>query len=163
MNKEKRFAEYGSDKKSELDIRSVLIVFGAVLLLAWTINIHIDNHIGFPVGAVLSFLLFCYAICLVNYTYSSICIAPDGIHYRNMFFARRVLKWNDIGKVYKTKAFIGTSEAIDVICCTVGSKKQKTDFSFDLAVLREKSYFMMGYSETRMKEISTNLLNRNSI
>lgn len=33
MKKEKRFTGYDIDKKSELDIRSVLLAFGAVLLL----------------------------------------------------------------------------------------------------------------------------------
>lgn len=162
MKKEKRFIGYDTDKKSELDIRSVVLALATVLLLAWTINIHLENN-EFILGVVCSLILFFWVVCILGYTYGTIEIDTDGIHYRNAFFAKKVLYWQDIGKIYKTKSFIGTGEAIYVICCTIGNKKPKTDFFFDLAMFREKSYFMMGYSEARMKEVSTNLLNRNSI
>lgn len=153
MKKEKRFIGYEGDKKSELDVRSVLLALAVVILLAWTTNIHMEEHSGFPVGIVISLILCIYVVCILGYTYGTILIDTDGIHYRNAFFAKKVLYWKDIGKVYKTKASIGRGVAIYVICCTVGDKKQKKGGEFDFAIFKEKSYFMMGYTEERMKEI----------
>lgn len=158
MKKEKRFTGYDIGKKSELDIHSVLLAFGAVLILVWTSSIHIKEHAGFPVGIVISLILCFYFACILGYSYGSIEIASDGIHYRNALFKKKILRWESITGVYKTKSFIGSSESIDVICCVLGNKKQKMNFSFDLAVFREKSYFSIGYTEPRMKEIYSNYL-----
>ncbi len=160
MKKEKRFIGYDTDKKSELDLRSVVLALATFLLLAWTINIYQEDHL--LIGVVCSLAIMLWVVCVVGYTYGTIIFDTDGIHYRNAFFVKKVLYWKDIGKVYKTKSFIGNGEAIYVICCTIGNKKPKKDGFFDFAIFREKSYFMMGYTEERMEEIYAHLSNHTS-